>query len=98
MRHKNDRNKIRERESLDRRTDQSKRQKRQTRKDKRQWINNILVQTENAANMQTMKTLYNITKMLSNEKPKRSAGIFDEKKKTYHKLYITARKMETAPL
>lgn len=47
--------------------------------------------------MQTMKTLYNITKMLSNEKPKRSAGIFDEKKKTYHKLYRTARKMETAP-
>jgi hypothetical protein len=35
----------------------------------------FLDEAENAANMQNMRTLYNIIKMLSNEKPKQSAGI-----------------------
>lgn len=41
-----------------------------------------------------MKILYNIIKMLSNEKLKWSVGIFDEKKKIYYKLYRIVRKME----
>lgn len=33
---------------------------------------------DEAENVQKMKTLYNIPKMFSNEKPKQSAGIFNE--------------------
>lgn len=37
--------------------------------------------------MQNMKTLCNITKMLSNDKPKQNAGIFDEKGRLITKKY-----------
>lgn len=43
--------------------------------------------------MQNMKTLCNITKMLSNDKPKQNAGIFDEKGDD-----LLLRNMETALL
>lgn len=80
---KSERNKIREKESSYKRTVQANEReaKMQTRQDKRQSINSILDEAENAANRQNMTTIYNIPKMLSNEKLKQSVGNFDEKRR-----------------
>lgn len=40
--------------------------------------------------MQNMKTLCNITEMLSNDEPKQNAGIFDEKGRLITKKYANS--------
>ena len=47
--------------------------KRQVRVDKRRWTKEIAA--ENAAKQQHMKTLYTLTKVLSNERPRQSAAV-----------------------
>ena len=41
--------------------------------DKRKWTEEIAKEAENAAEQQHMKTLYTLTKVLSNERPRQSA-------------------------
>ena len=48
--------------------------KRQVRVDKRKWTEEIAKEAENAAEQQHMKTLYTLTKVLSNERPRQSAA------------------------
>ena len=48
--------------------------KRQVRVDKRKWAEEIAKEAENAAEQQHMKTLYTLTKVLSNERPRQSAA------------------------
>ena len=52
--------------------------KRQVRVDKRGWTEEIAKEAENAANQQHMKTLYTLTKVLSNERPRQSAEVMDK--------------------
>ena len=42
--------------------------------DKRKWTEEIAKEAENAAEQQHMKTLYTLTKVLSNERPRQSAA------------------------
>ena len=42
--------------------------KKQIKKDKKEWVENIAKEAEDAARHQNMKTLYGLTKVLSNEK------------------------------
>ena len=49
--------------------------KRQVRVDKRRWTKEIAEEAENAAKRQHMKTLYTLTKVLSNERPRQSAAV-----------------------
>ena len=48
--------------------------KRQVRVDKRKWTEEITKEAENAAEQQHMKTLYTLTKVLNNERPRQSAA------------------------
>ena len=48
--------------------------KRQVRVDTRKWTEEIAKEAENAAEQQHMKTLYTLTKVLSNERPRQSAA------------------------
>ena len=52
--------------------------KRQVRLDKRRWTEEITKEAENAAKQQHMKTLYTLTKVLSNERPRQSAAVMDK--------------------
>ena len=52
--------------------------KRQVRVDKTRWTEEIAEEAENAAKQQHMKTLYTLTKVLSNEKPRQSAAVMDK--------------------
>ena len=52
--------------------------KRQVRVDKRRWTEEIAEEAENAAKQQHMKTLYTLTKVLSNERPRQSAAVIDK--------------------
>ena len=52
--------------------------KRKVRVDKRRWTEEIAEEAENAAKQQHMKTLYTLTKVLSNEKPRQSAAVMDK--------------------
>ena len=49
--------------------------RRQVRVDKRRWTEEIAEEAENAAKQQHMKTLYTLTKVLSNERPRQSAAV-----------------------
>ena len=51
--------------------------KRQVRVDKRRWTEEIAEEAENAAKQQHMKTLYTLTKVLSNERPRQSAAVIE---------------------
>ena len=42
---------------------------------KRSWTEEIAEEAENVAKQQHMKTLYTLTKVLSNERPRRSAAV-----------------------
>ena len=44
---------------------------------KRRWTEEIAEEAENAAKQQHMKTLYTLTKILSNERPRQSAKVMD---------------------
>ena len=46
--------------------------------DKRRWTEEIAKEAENAANQQHMKTLYTLTKVLSNERPRQIAAVMDK--------------------
>ena len=46
--------------------------------DKRTWTEEIAKEAENAAKQQHMKTLYTLTKVLSNERPRQSATVMDK--------------------
>ena len=47
--------------------------------DKRRWTDDLANEAENAAQLvQHMKTLYSLTKVLSNERPRRSAAVKDK--------------------
>jgi len=46
--------------------------------DKRRWTEEIAEEAENAAKQQHMKTLYTLTKVLSNERPRQSAAVMDK--------------------
>ena len=52
--------------------------KRQVRVDRRKWTEEIGKEAENAAEQQHMKTLYTLTKVLSNERPRQSAAVMDK--------------------
>ena len=52
--------------------------KRQIRRDKRNWTEGIAKEAEEAANKQHMKTLYNLTKTICNDKPKQSTAVNDK--------------------
>ena len=52
--------------------------KHQIRKDRRQWIEDISRQAEEAARGQDMRTVYELTKVLCNERPKRISAIKDK--------------------
>ena len=52
--------------------------KRQIKKDKKTWVDNIAQEAEEAANKHHMKTLYSLTKKLTNEKPRSSVTIKDK--------------------
>ena len=56
--------------------------KRQVRVDKRRWTEEIAEEAENAAKQQHMKTLYTLTKVLSNERPRQSATVMDKNAKS----------------
>ena len=51
---------------------------RQVRVDKRRWTEEIAKEAENAANQRHMKTLYTLTKVLSNERPRQSAAVINK--------------------
>ena len=46
--------------------------------DKRRWTEEIAEEAENAARKQRMKTLYTLTTVLSNERPRQSAAVMDK--------------------
>jgi len=46
--------------------------------DKRRWTEEIAKEAENAAKQQRMKTLYTLTEVLSNERPRQSAAEMDK--------------------
>ena len=46
--------------------------------DKRKWTEEIAKEAENAAEQLHMKTLYTLTKVLSNERPRQSAAVMDK--------------------
>ena len=46
--------------------------------DKKKWLENITCGAEEAARNQHMKTLYGLTKILCNEKPKQSTAVLDK--------------------
>ena len=46
--------------------------------DKRKWTEEIAKESENAAERQLMKTLYTLTRVLSNERPRQSAAVMDK--------------------
>ena len=46
--------------------------------DKKRWTEEIADEAENAAKQQHMKTLYTLTKVLSNERPRQSAAVMDK--------------------
>ena len=52
--------------------------KRQVWVDKRRWTEEIAEEAENEAKQQHMKTLYTLTKVLSNERPRQSAAVMDK--------------------
>jgi len=52
--------------------------KRQARVDKRRWTEEIAEKAENAAGKQHMKTLYTLTTVLNNERPRQSAAVMDK--------------------
>ena len=47
--------------------------------DKKKWMENIANEAEDAARKQHMKTLYGLTKMLCNERPRHSSAVLDKK-------------------
>ena len=49
--------------------------KKQIKKDKKEWMENIAKEAEDAARYQNMRALYGLTKVLSNERPKQDAAI-----------------------
>ena len=55
--------------------------KKQVKKDKKTWVDNIAQEAEEAAGKHHMKTLYSITKRLTNDKPKSCATIKDKQNK-----------------
>ena len=56
--------------------------KKRIKADKKEWINNIAKEAEDAAANHHMKTLYSLTKTLSNEKPKKCVTINNKDGKT----------------
>ncbi|XP_056022145.1 uncharacterized protein LOC130055022 [Ostrea edulis] len=50
--------------------DKDKEVKRSFRKDKRQWVDDMANEAQEAANIGNMKTVYDVTKLLCNERPK----------------------------
>jgi len=69
--------------------------KRQVRVDKRRWTEEIAEEAENAAKQQHMKTLYTLTKVLSNERPRQSAAVMDKNGKILNdKVSKTKRRLE----
>ena len=52
--------------------------KKQIKKDKKEWMENIAKEAEDAARHQNMRALYGLTKVLSNERPKQNAAIKDK--------------------
>ena len=53
--------------------------KRSIKTDRKKWMEKITCEAEEAAGNQHMKTLYGLTKILCNEKPKQSTAVFDKK-------------------
>ena len=51
--------------------------KKQIRRDKRNWTEGIAKEAEEAVNMQHMKTLYNLTKTIHNDRPRQSTVVND---------------------
>ena len=49
--------------------------------DKRRWTEEIAEEAENTAKQQHLKTLYTLTKVLSNEKPRQSTAVMDKNSK-----------------
>ena len=60
--------------------------------DKRRWTEEIAKEAENAANQQHMKTLYTLTKVLSNERPRQSAAVTDKTGKILNDKKSTIRR------
>ena len=58
--------------------EKSKEVKRSIRSDKRKWMDGIASEAEDAARKQQMRTLYRLTKVLCNERPKSSTAILDK--------------------
>ena len=52
--------------------------KRSIKTDRKKWMEKITCEAEEAAGNQHMKTLYGLTKILCNEKPKQSTAVFDK--------------------
>lgn len=55
--------------------------KKQIKNDKKKWVDNIAKDAEEAAAKNHMKTLYGLTKVLTNERPKRCVTIKDKEEK-----------------
>ena len=58
--------------------EKSKEVKRSIRSDKRKWMDGITSEAEDAARKQQMRTLYRLTKVPCNERPKSSTAILDK--------------------
>ena len=58
--------------------DKNKEVKRRIKADKRKWMENIASEAEDAARKQHMKTLYGLTKILCNERPRQSTAVLDK--------------------
>ena len=68
--------------------------KRSMRTDKKKWMENITSEAEEAARNQHMKTLYGLTKILCNEKPKQSTAVLDKNGNLNKKEEVQTRWME----
>ena len=67
--------------------------KRSIKTDKKKWMENITCEAEEVARNQHMKTLYVLTKILCNEKPKQSTAVLD-KNGNLNKKEVQTRWME----
>ena len=58
--------------------EKNKEVKRRIKADKKKWMENIASEAEDAARKQHMKTLYGLTKILCNERPRQSTAVLDK--------------------
>lgn len=70
-------NQLRERYKI-----KDKQVKKNFKEDKRKWLNDQMDDAQKTADMGNMKTLYEITKSICNEKPRNSTAINDKEEKT----------------